>query len=117
MDAALFAVYFLYRTDLAIAHEFDKAPEASPYAMLAETFVIVEKSGWDAARINCMHKYGLLKTTDRQPKSLFGSVDESVLCSIKKQQRYTETITYMRPDYTQQKRNYSWTELNILVSE
>jgi hypothetical protein len=43
--AALFALYFLYRNDLAIAYKFDKAPEASPYAMLAETFDIVEKSG------------------------------------------------------------------------
>jgi hypothetical protein len=85
-------LYFLYRTDLAIAYEFDKAREASPHVMLAETFDIVEKLGWDAACINCLPKRGLLKTTDRQPKSLLGSVDEIVFCFVKKQQRYTETI-------------------------
>jgi hypothetical protein len=117
IDAALFALYFLYRTDLDIAHEFDKAPVASPYAMLAETFDIVEKSSWNIARIHWLPKHGLLKTTDRQPKSSFGTVDESVFCFIKKQQCYTETIICMRPDYTQRERNYSSAELNILVSE
>jgi hypothetical protein len=64
---------------------FDKAPEASPYAMIAETFNAIEKSGWDATGINWLLKYGLLRTTDHRPKGLCGLVDESGFCFVKKQ--------------------------------
>ncbi len=73
----------MYRTDINIAGEFDEAPSTSSYSILVRIFRLVEKEGWDAACISWLLHFHLLKTTDRHPKSLFGSVDEQVFCFIK----------------------------------
>jgi hypothetical protein len=109
----LFALYFLYRTDIEVADELDHAPKTSPYSTLVKVFQLVEKEGWDTARISWLLNFNLLKPTDRQPKSLFGSVDEQVFCFIKNQQRHSNKITCSRPDCKQRVRNYSTPELRI----
>jgi hypothetical protein len=90
------------------------APATSPYSTLVKVFSIVEKEGWDAARISWLLNFNILKSTDRQPKSLFGSVDNQVFCFIKDAQRYTRKITCSRLDCTERERNYLNTELDIL---
>ncbi len=107
-------MYFIYRTDINIAVEFDSASEASPYSMLVKTFRLAENKGWDAARINWLLNFHLLKTTDRQHKSLFGSVDEQVFCFLKDYQRHSNTITCTNVHCTEKERNFSSTELRFL---
>ncbi|CAF3280764.1 unnamed protein product [Rotaria socialis] len=53
IDSALFSLYFIYVTDEIISSELKEAAESSPYATLIKTFNIVEKEGWDVARIYC----------------------------------------------------------------
>lgn len=113
IDTALFALYFIYKTDIDFAGEVDDAPPSSPYSLLMKTFNIVEKEGWDAARIYWLLKLNILKPSDKQPKSLFGSVDEEVFSFIKQQQRHSTTIACARVDCIQRERNFSTTEITI----
>ncbi|CAF0970624.1 unnamed protein product [Didymodactylos carnosus] len=110
-DSALFALYVLYRTDLNIAEELINASEKSPYGALYKTFHLVETQGWDAARINWLLTHNRLKTSDRQTKSMFGSLDEDVFCFIKGQQRHSSTIICSRPECKGRKRTVTSTEL------
>ncbi|CAF1491231.1 unnamed protein product [Adineta steineri] len=115
-DSALFALYFLYKTDLNISEEFKDAPETSPYSTLVKTFEIVEKEGWDAARISWLLTFDLLKTSDRK-KNLFGSVNEQVFCFVKYLQRYSIEIECTRPQCKRKTRIETTTELNIFPSD
>lgn len=114
IDSALFCLYFLYKTDDNIAGEFDSASVTSPYATLAKLFYIVEKEGWDAARIFWLLNFDILQVSDRQPKDIFGSLDERVFCFIKNEQRHSNDITCSRTECTERRREYSTTELRIL---
>ncbi|CAF5028058.1 unnamed protein product, partial [Rotaria sp. Silwood1] len=89
------------------------APETSSYSTLVKIFHLVEKEGWDAARISWLLNFHLLKPTDQQPKSLFGSADEQVFCFIKDNQRHSNTITCTNLQCTDKERNYSTTELRF----
>ena len=104
----------MHRTDINIAAEFESAPRTSSYSTLAETFRIVETDGWNIARLNWLLHFNLLKPTDRQPISLFGSVDEQVFCFLKDEQRYSYTCTCSRPDCVERERVYTTTELDLL---
>jgi hypothetical protein len=107
-------LYFIYRTDINIAAEFDNAPEKSPYSTLVKTFRLAETKGWDAARISWLLTFHLLKPTDQQPKSLFGSLDEQVFCFLKDYQRHSNTITCTNLHCTDKERNYISTDLRFL---
>ena len=111
-DSALFILYFIYRTDIDVADEFDTAPKTSPYSTLTNTFRLAEKEGWDAARISWLLTFNVLKTSERT-KLLFGAVDEQVFCFIKNEQRHSTTITCTNLDCTDKERNYSTTELTL----
>ncbi|CAF3432704.1 unnamed protein product [Rotaria socialis] len=113
IDSALFVLYFLYKTDVSLAGELDDAPQSSPYSKLVETFKIVEKEGWDTARIYWLLTFNILKRSDRRLKSLFGSVDEQVFCFLKNEQRHSNKIICTRPDCKEKERFYSTTELSI----
>ncbi|CAF1118318.1 unnamed protein product [Rotaria sordida] len=117
VDTALFALYFVYKTDINLADEFDNAPESSPYSTLVKTFQLVEEKGWDTARIYWLLTYNILNPSDQQPKSLFGSIDEQVFSFIKQRQRYSSTITCSRPDCKDKQRDYLMTELSLLPSD
>ncbi len=112
-DSALFALYFIYRTDINISEEMKNAPETSPYSRLVRTFRIVENEGWDAARISWLLTHRILKTSDRE-KSLFDSVDEQVFSFSKCAQRHSRSIEYSRLLCKERKRNYTTTEIDIL---
>ncbi|CAF1135500.1 unnamed protein product [Adineta ricciae] len=112
IDTALFALYFMYQVDINMRDETDNTLPSSPYSTLLSTFRIVEKEGWDAARISWLLKFNLLKTSDRT-KSLFGSVDELVFCFLKNSQRHSTTITCTNPDCTKRKRVISSTEIGL----
>ncbi|CAF1533686.1 unnamed protein product [Adineta ricciae] len=112
IDTALFALYFIYRVNDFVCEEMNDALGTSPYATLVKTFRIVDKDGWDAARISWLLHFNLLKTSDRT-KSLFGSVDEIVFCFLKNTQRHSTTITCTNPHCTQRKRVISSTEIGL----
>ena len=114
MDSALFSLYFIYKTDVAIAAELDYAPSTSAYSTLVQIFGIVDTEGWDAARISWALQFHILRSTDKQPKSLFGSVDERVFRFIKDAQRHSKQITCERADCPRRQRNCTSTELDIL---
>lgn len=114
IDSALFAIYFIYMTDEAISSEFKEAPESSPYAILEKTFNIVEKEGWDVARVYWPLKFNILKRNDKKPKDLFGSVDELVFAFVKNQQSYSSETICSRPDCIEKERKVTSTELDIL---
>jgi hypothetical protein len=103
----------LYRTDINIADEFDNASDTSPYSTLVKIFHIVEKEGWDAARISWLLTHRILKTSDRK-KSLFGSIDEQVFCFLKQAQRHSVKIECSRLQCKEKQRNYTTTELDLL---
>ncbi|CAF3159980.1 unnamed protein product [Rotaria socialis] len=113
LDAPLLALYFLYKTDNKVASEFDDAPASSPYSTLVKTFQLVEKDGWDTARIYWLLAFNILKQTDCKPKNLFGSLDERVFSFLKRQQQYSTTVTCSRLDCTDKERILSTTELGI----
>ncbi len=104
----------MYRTDSEIADEFNCAPETSPYSTLVKTFELVEKKGWDIARLNWLLSFNIVKPTDPQTISLFGSVDEQVFCFIKNLQRHSYETVCSRVDCTEKVINRTTTELNIL---
>ena len=114
IDSALFSLYFIYMTDEIISSEFKEAAESSPYATLVKTFNIVEKEGWDAARIYWLLKFEILKKSNQKFNDLFGSVDELVFSFVKKQQRHSNEIICSRPDCTKRERKVTSTELDIL---
>jgi len=114
VDSALFSLYFIYRTDVQIAAEFDSAPSSSPYSTLVEVFRTVETDGWDAARIRWILYLNILRPTDKQPISLFGSVDERVFSFIKDAQLYSRQTTCERVDCPRRQRNFTSTELDLL---
>ncbi len=109
----MFALYFIYRTDINIAVEFESAPNSSSYSTLVKIFRIVETEGWDAARIAWLLHFNLLKSTDRQPISLFGSPDAQVFSFVKDEQRFSYTCSCTRPDCIQKERIFTSTELEI----
>lgn len=100
--------------DETISSELKEAPELSPYTTLINTFNIAEKEGWDVARIYWLMECKILKTTDRLPKNMFGSVDELVFSFLKSQQRHSNEIICSRPDCPKKERKYASTELDIL---
>ncbi|UJR12328.1 hypothetical protein I4U23_016505 [Adineta vaga] len=104
--------YTLTLTYTNMRDEMENALPSSPYSILLSTFRIVEKEGWDAARISWLLKFNLLKTSDRA-KSLFGSVDELVFCFLKNSQRHSTTITCTNPDCTNRKRVISASEIRL----
>jgi hypothetical protein len=104
----------LYRTDVNIADKFNNDSEPSPYLTLVKTFDIVEKEGWDAARIYCLLAFNVLKISDPQTTSLFDYADEQVLSFIKNEQRHSYKVVCTRPDCITKERNFTTTELDIL---
>jgi hypothetical protein len=114
VDSALFSLYFVYKTDIDVASEFDNAPSTSPYSTLAKVFQMVEKEGWDTARLFWSMHFNILKQTDQKPISMFGSLDERVFCFIKNEQRHSNEVTCSRVDCTERQRNFTTTELTLL---
>ncbi|CAF1408549.1 unnamed protein product [Rotaria magnacalcarata] len=117
IDSALFSLYFIYVTDETISSELKEAAESSPYATLTKTFNIVEKEGWDAARIYWLLKCNILKTTGRLTRDLFGSVDELVFSFLKSRQRHSNEIICSRPDCTKKERKCTSTDLDIFSTD
>ncbi|CAF2103525.1 unnamed protein product [Rotaria magnacalcarata] len=117
IDSALFSLYFIYVTDEIISSELKEAAESSPYATLIKTFNIVEKEGWDVARIYWLLKCNILKTTGRLMRDLFGSVDELVSSFLKSRQRHSNEIIYSRPDCTKKERKCTSTDLTIFSTD
>ena len=64
LDSALFSLYFVYKTDIHVASEFDNAPSTSSYSTLAKAFQMVETDGWDTARLFWSMHFNILKQTD-----------------------------------------------------
>jgi hypothetical protein len=110
----LFALYYIYKTDDNVANNFRTAQKSSPYLKLIDTFALVEKEGWDIARLYWLRRWNILKVPGRQPTSLFGFVDEFVFNFLKIEQRYSIKITCTRYDCPRQQHNNSSTELDIL---
>lgn len=101
-------------TDEDVSFEIKEAPASSSYATLVKTFNIVEKDGWDAARVYWLLNFKVLKTTEQKSKDLFGSVDELVFSFLKDRQRYSSDIICLRPDCIRKERKVTSTELDIL---
>lgn len=113
VDTALFALYFLYKIDFDLAGELEEAPQSTPYSILFKTFKLVEEKGWDSARLFWLLKFNILKRSDRQLKSLFGSIHEEVFTFLKYQQQYSSKIICSRPDCKQKERSFSTNEITI----
>jgi hypothetical protein len=54
----------VYRPGINVVDEFDNAPNTSLYSTLVEVFHIVEKDGWNSARIGWLLTHRILKTSD-----------------------------------------------------
>jgi len=104
----------LYRTDIDISDEFNNAPSGSPYSILVDTFSLVEKEGWDTARLSWLLTHGILKTSNRE-KDLYGSVDVQVFCFLKYAQSYSCEIECSRLQCKNRKSIFTTTQLNILL--
>ncbi|CAF3935227.1 unnamed protein product [Rotaria sp. Silwood1] len=117
IDTALFCLYFVYETDINVAEELKKASESSSYATLIKTFDLVKTEGWDSARIFWLRAFNILKKYDKQPKSLFSSVDETVFKFLRTQQRHITKITCSRSDCAQRERDCSSTEIDMFCSD
>ncbi|CAF2096636.1 unnamed protein product [Rotaria magnacalcarata] len=113
LDTGLLVLYFIYQTDTDIEGEIDESPRSSQYSILAQTFKLANREGWDAARIYWLLNHNILKRTDRKEKSLFGAVDEQVFSFLREQQKYTGRITCSRSDCIKRVRQVSSTELMI----
>ena len=113
IDAGLFAIFFLYRTDTGFENEVNDGNRVSPYQTLLKTFQLVEEKGWDYARIFWLLKNNRLNVSNRKMKSMFGSVDANVFCFLKSQQRYYTKIVCTRPECKERERTVTTTELNI----
>ncbi|CAF1401383.1 unnamed protein product [Rotaria magnacalcarata] len=117
IDSALFSLYFIYVTDEIISSELKEAADSSPYATLTKTFNIVEKEGWDAARIYWLLKCNILKTAGRLTRDLFGSVDELAFSFLKSRQRHSNEIICLRSDCPKKERKCTSTELDIFSTD
>ncbi|CAF4084279.1 unnamed protein product, partial [Rotaria sordida] len=68
VDTALFALYFVYKTDINLADEFDNAPESSPYSTLVKTF----QQGWLCDAVNVR---GLATFDDGYPPIIITDIE------------------------------------------
>ena len=113
IDSALFALYFIYRTDTNIASVLDSTPLTSPYSTLVKVFRIVETDGSDAARQSWLYAHGILEKF-AQNENLFGSVDKQVFQLLKSERHYSYEIECLRAECKKKKRNHTSTELALL---
>lgn len=112
VDSGLFVLYYLYRTDVTFTQDILDAPGDSPCVLLRKTFDLVETEGWDIARIFWLLTNNRIKKSGRKIKNIFGSLDENVFRTIKRQQRYSFTKVCSRPECKQKKRTTINTELS-----
>ena len=112
-DSALFALYFIYKTDINIAKELDNAPKTSAYSSLVQAFRIAENDSWDAARLDWLHTHSILDHFARK-KSHFGSIDAQVFRFLKLEQYHSCQIECSRVRCKRRRRSRAKTELCLL---